>query len=101
MTIPYKKSAERRTQILEAACKLAQDSHYSKVRRHHLAEICGTASGNISRVMGSMSDLRQAMIEHALVNGYDTVVAQAIVNKHPAISHLSTIERATYLQAMA
>lgn len=101
MTIPYKKASERRKQILETACQLAENSHYSKIRRHHLAEKCNTASGNISRVIGSMSDMRQAVIEYALDNGYDGVVAQAIVNKHPAVSHLATDERAKYLAAIA
>lgn len=86
----YKKAAERREQILSVACELAEETHYSKVRRHHLVERCDTAAGNVSRVMGSMEEMRTRLIEYAIENGRLTVVAQAIIDKHPAVKHLES-----------
>jgi len=93
----YMKIIERREEILKSACRLAEESHYTKIRRHDLAFVCSTAPGNISRVMGSMDELRTAMIEYALAYGIVTVVAQAILDKHPAVDHLNVVERRQYL----
>lgn len=95
----YKKAAERREQILQVACELAEETHYSKVRRHHLVDRCETAAGNVSRVMGSMEEMRTRLIEYALQHGRDVVVAQAIIDKHPAVSHLDTERRGQILAA--
>lgn len=100
MTI-YQKAADRREQILQAACELAEETHYSKVRRHHLVERCDTAAGNVSRVMGSMEEMRTRLIQYALEHDRNTVVAQAIIDKHPAVSHLDTDRRGQILAAMA
>lgn len=100
MTI-YQKAASRREQILRAACELAEETHYSKVRRHHLVERCNTAAGNVSRVMGSMVEMRTRLIEYALNHHRNIVVAQAIMDKHPAVSHLDTERRGQILAAMA
>lgn len=95
----YKKAATRREQILKAACDLAEENHYSKIRRHHLVERCDTAAGNISRVMGSMDQLKAELIKYALDTKRDAIVAQAVVDKHPAISHLDISEKRRYLSA--
>jgi len=97
----YKKAAERRWLILQVACKLAEETHYSKVRRHHLVKRCGTAAGNISRIMGSMEQMRTAVIQYALDNNRNIIIAQAIMDKHPAVDHLDTVDRAEILGAMA
>ena len=99
--ITYKKSADRREQILKAACKMAEETHYSNVRRHHLVAHCETAAGNISRVMGSMKEMRTQLIEYALFHDRSTVIAQAIIDKHPAVDHLDINERRQHLAAVA
>lgn len=96
MTI-YKKAAERREDILTVACDLAETSHYRRVRRSQLVERCGTAAGNISRVMGSMETMRSLLIDFALRNNRPKVVAQAILDNHPAVSHLAAAERSEFL----
>ena len=98
--ITYRKAADRREQITRTACELAEEIHYTNVRRHHLVDRCDTAAGNISRVMGSMDEVRTRLIEYALMNGRDTVVAQAIIDKHPSISHLGVQRRAQILAKM-
>lgn len=100
MTI-YQKAADRREQILKAACELAEETHYSRVRRHHLVERCDTAAGNVSRVMGSMDQMRTRLIEYALEHNRDVVIAQAIIDKHPSVNHLDSGRRGQILAAMA
>lgn len=86
--------------MIEAACILAENTHYKDIRRHQMVKLCNTAAGNISRVMGSMDELRTALIEHAIVNDKPVIVAQAILDKHPAITHLSKPERAVIMAAV-
>ena len=91
--IPYKKAAHRREEILEVACTLAEESHFNRIRRHHLVDACGTAAGNISRVMGSMEQMRALLIEFAIENNRSQVIAQAIIDRHPSVAHLNQLER--------
>jgi len=75
--------------ILQVGCDLAEKTHYNNITRKTLARRCGTATGNISRIMGSMDELKRDVIKYALANDREVVIAQAIMSKHPAISHLS------------
>lgn len=99
MTTPYIKSAERREQLLQGACMLAEESHYRAIRRSHLAHQCCTADANVSRVLGSMDEVRTALIEYAIEHKRQAVIAQAVLDKHPAVSHLSAADRRTALDA--
>lgn len=93
----YLKADKRREQILQAACDLAEKTHYRDIRRHHLVKRCNTAAGNISRVMGSMDELRGQLVDYALVHERSVIIAQAIIDRHPAVSHLDAKQRAKIL----
>ena len=101
MTTQYVKAPQRREQLLETACKLAEATHYREIRRHHLVEHGGTAAGNVSRVLGSMDEMRDKLIQYAIDNGRHAVVAQAIIDKHPLVAHLDQDARRIILGAVA
>ena len=90
MTKTYMKTPERKAQISQVACQLAAETHYTKVRRHHVAERCGTAPANISRVVGSMNELREVIARQALHEMNNTVLAQLITDRHPSVVDLNT-----------
>lgn len=96
----YQNAEKRRQQILTAACDLAEHMNYREIRRHHLAEACQTAAGNISRVMGGMESFRNQLIDYAMKNERNTIVAQAIIDRHPAVECLSANARRKYLTAV-
>jgi hypothetical protein len=100
MTI-YTPTTERRQQLLEAACTLAEQGHYRNIRRHHLSRACDTSDGNVSRVLGCMEQMRSALIEYAVTKGRNAVVAQAIIDRHPAVDHLDQGARLAILAAVA
>ena len=97
----YKPTAERLQQLLEAACVLAEQSNYRNIRRHHLSAACSTSDGNVSRVMGSMNNMRSALIEYAIKEGRHIVVAQAIIDRHPATNDISNEDRVAILTKAA
>jgi len=84
----YIKSAERKQQLLGIACDLAEESHFLKVRRRHLADKSGTATGNVSRVLGDMEQMRCDLIAYAIKHKRLVVIAQAVIDKHPAVAKL-------------
>ncbi len=100
MTV-YKPIAERRQQILETACLLAEITHYRDVRRHHLAQACGISDGNVSRVLGDMDQMRHALVLYAMEQKRYTVVAQAIIDKHPATADITLDEKIAILTIAA
>lgn len=94
----YLKTADRRQQLLSLACNLAVKTHYRQVRRNFLADLAETATGNVSRVFGTMDDLRTAIVDHAISEGIQEIIAQAIIDKHPSVKQLTNDER---VQALA
>ncbi len=100
MTI-YTPTTERRQQLLEAACVLAESTHYRDVRRHHLSRACDTSDGNVSRVLGDMDQMRHDLVLYAMKQERFTVVAQAIIDKHPATVDIPQDERIAILTVAA
>ena len=78
----YKKKSERRKEILTAASQLARDKLFTLLTRAEIAEAADMVPANVSRVMGTMSDLRDDLIEYAINNTDYNLIAQAIVAKH-------------------
>lgn len=95
------KTDQRRQQLLEVACDLAEQSHYLDIRRDQLAAAGSSSTGNVTRVLGPMEEMRDALIRFARKNKRYAVVAQAIVAKHPAVADLSERERMAVLRVMA
>lgn len=96
----YIKTPERRDQLLAIACELAETTHFRQVSRGQLAERAGTATGNVSRVFGTMDQMRSDLIEYAITHKRLTVVAQAIIDKHPAVNDLAEDVRVAALGSM-
>lgn len=95
----YQKAEDRRTQILETACQMAEESHFSKIKLRELAVNCETVHGNVLRVMGSMSQLQTDLINYAIEQERHVVIAQAIMDKHPAVDGWSVEARQAALLA--
>lgn len=72
---------------------MAETTHYRMLRRDNLAVECRTSAGNLTRVVGSMSELKHALIVYAIEHDRTVVIAQAIIDKHPAVEQLSSEKR--------
>jgi len=72
----------RRNQILAVALKLAESDHYQSITREQIAFKADTATGTISRVFGSMVDLRDAIIERAVEEECLAVIGQGIAGSN-------------------
>lgn len=85
----YIKTPERRNQLLVIACKLAEINHFRHVTRRGIAEAAKTSTGNVSRVFGTMEQMRTDLIEYAIKHNQLIVVAQAIIDKHPSVKNIN------------
>lgn len=99
MTIEYKRLKVRRREILGLACELSTGQHYSTIKREDLAELGGTATGNISRIMGGMSQFKFLLIEYAIKHDHHSVIAQAISENHPLTKDFSNAKKKRHLVA--
>lgn len=96
----YMTAADRRKDILQIACGMAEVTHYKDIRLEKLAKECGTVKGNIIRLMDTMENFRTLLIGYALYHGRDAIIAQAIIDRHPVVNHLDTECRKRILAAM-
>lgn len=77
------KPNERRDVILAAALSLASTVGYDRMTRADVADRAQVATGLVSHYFKNMKGLRVAVITAAVEQRDLTVVAQALVAKHP------------------
>ena len=72
-----------RETLLDAALRLAEEHGYYHVTREQIADATGSSPGNISRIFGTMPELKRAIVSAAIVRENLPILAQALVMKHP------------------
>ena len=75
-------------QILDAAVELSEKHGYEHVTREQIATKCGVATGSVSKHLGTMIDLRRAVVSAAIARKNLNIIAQALVRKHPKIKNI-------------
>lgn len=72
----------RRTQILDAALKLAQAEGFGIVSRDKIAKVLECAPGTVSHHFGTMTQFRRALMRHAIEKENLAVLAQGLAAKN-------------------
>lgn len=75
---------DRKGQLLAAGVTAARSLGWYKVTRKHIAEVTGTAPSLTNYYFPSKSELRDAIMEEAVIKGVVSVVAEGLVYGHPA-----------------
>lgn len=70
--------AARKADILTAALDLSRAGHYQRISREAIAERAGCSVGLVSRYLGTMPQLRRAVISAAIAKGDVRVLAQGL-----------------------
>lgn len=86
MNTPIKRPGEdtQRPKILAAALDEAAAVGFSHITRDNVAARAGVTSSLIHHYFGGMSDLRDAVMRHAIDTERLDVVAQGLALRHPA-----------------
>lgn len=71
------------TRIIQAAMPLAAKLGFRKVPRVEIAKATGLVQGTISYHFKSMRALQDALVYHAVQTENLSVIAQALIEKHP------------------
>jgi len=87
--------------ILAAAISLAESHGYREITREMIATKAGVGLGTVNLHMGTMRQLRNTVIRHAVRTGNKKIIAQAILAKEPYIDRLTEQERKDALMAVA
>lgn len=84
----------RRDHILNVAIEMAKVKGYSKITRDEVADSAGVSTGLVTRYFGTMLQLKNKVVVHAIKNELLEIVAQCIVNHHPKAKSISSKLRA-------
>lgn len=83
--------------LLDAALPLAAAHGYRNVTRAMLATECGVAEALVSYYLGTMPELRRALMRHAVHVGHATIVLQGLADGNPYARKAPTELRAAAL----
>lgn len=79
----YDDTQQRIDQIIAAAVSLSEDFGYANITRDQVAEAAGCSPALVSRHMGSMDELRTAVVTEAVAQKNLNILAQALIERHP------------------
>jgi AcrR family transcriptional regulator len=85
--------------ILLAAVELAAISGYASVTRDGIADRAGVAMGTVTNKLGTMKQIRRAIIRHAIRTDNMVIIAQAVVAKDPLAEKIDTVLRRRALES--
>lgn len=74
---------ERRKSILDAAVMLAETTGYNAFSRDAVAEMSGCSNALVTNVFGSIQELREEIVRHAIAVENLVIIGQAIALRHP------------------
>ncbi len=74
-----------RQSILKAALDLASKQRYDRVTKADIAARAGCGTGTVNKYFKDMPGLRDAVMAEAVATGQHDVVAQGLVDRHPAV----------------
>lgn len=86
------RAAKRHDKVLAAASALARVTGFQHITRSEVAARAGVAAASVSHAFGSMIDLKQAVLRHAIETEDVTIVAQGLTDRpggHPLVKDIS------------
>lgn len=86
--------------VLAVALELAAKHRYDRLTRGQVASAAGVATGSVNYYFTDMDGLRDALMLAAIDGGHSEVVAQGLVDRHPAVMAAPADVRAGALAAL-
>lgn len=75
--------------LLDAALTVAQRTGYKRMTREEIAQCAGCSPGQVSHLLGTMVQLRRAVLRAALHRQVLSVIAQALTAQDPQVKGLA------------
>lgn len=80
----YMDKKRRRLNLLDVATELALESGFHSVNRVRVGNRAGVAPSLISTYFKNIEGLKTAVMHRAILKGHYTILAQGILDSHPA-----------------
>ena len=90
----------KKDELLQIAVSLADYHGYTNVNRDNIAQAADVSTGTVTNYLGTMKQLRRAIIRKAIRTENHVVISQALVAKDPLTKKLSTKHREAALRGM-
>lgn len=95
------KVENRNRAVLDAAVKLAASRGYRNITRQQVADEAQVAVGSVNNAYGTMDGLRDAVMAAAVERSLPEIVAQGLIDRHPAALNASAELRGAALASLA
>lgn len=76
----------KKQDLLEVAINLATDHGYLNVSRDQIATAANVAQGSVTNHLGSIRQIRKAIVSHAVRVNNQRIIAQAAINNDPYVT---------------
>ena len=86
--------------VLLAAVELAAISGYLRVTRDAIADRAGVSMGSVTNYLGTIKQIRRAIVRHAIRTEHLVIIAHAIVNKDPLTNKVNKTLRARAMESV-
>lgn len=75
----------RRHDLILVAVELAKMYGYSRITRDEIAKKAGVAMGTVTNKLGTMTQVRRAIVRYAIRTEVLSIIAQAVVAADPLV----------------
>lgn len=72
-----------RATLLDHALRISSHVGYNRVTREQLAKAAGMSEGQVSKLFGTMPQMRRAIMSAAVARGDLSIIAQGVAAKEP------------------
>ena len=83
MTSKRLKPKDRKALVMDAALRVARVQGYQRVTRHDVAVEAGVSDALVSNYWGTMTQLKRAIMRHAVKNEDLDIIAQGLAVRDP------------------
>ena len=97
----YKKSEDRKAELLDVAVRLASKSDYRKLTRREIGIEAEVAQSLVHHYFGTMDALRDEIVHAAVEQSIARIIAYAMVHGHPAVEGASVVARGEAAKILA
>ena len=86
--------------LLMVAIELAEKHGYREVTRDVIAGVSGASMGTVTNYLGTMQQLRRAIVRHAVRTENLSIVAQAVALRDPLVKKIDPDLKARALSSL-
>ena len=89
----------RKTEVLDAAIRVANENNYYSMQRVEIATEAGCSEATVTKYFGTMGQLKKQVLRYALKNNINHIVAQGILQRDAYMMRATTVTQRQHVIA--